>query len=142
MSSLRRFALVYGIVFLLVGIAGFIPGITQPHSHPDVHVTAFLGAVLGLFPVNVLHNAVHLLFGAWGLGASRSDTGARAYARVVAVVYLVFAVMGIFSEMHLNTAFGLVPLYSHDVWLHILLAAGGLYFGFMRPMERERMRRA
>ena len=64
MTGTRRFALIFGIVFLLAGVAGFIPGVTQPHTHPDVMVTAGLGLVLGLFPVNVLHNLAHLLFGA------------------------------------------------------------------------------
>lgn len=142
MSALRSFALVFGIVFLLVGAAGFIPGLTQPHTHPDVMVTAGMGLVLGLFPVNVLHNIVHLLFGAWGLLASRSDLSARTYARVVAIAYAVLTVMGLITAMRLHTAFGLVPLYGHDIWLHALLAAVGAYFGFMRPMEQPRMRRA
>ena len=57
MAAVRRFALIFGIVFLVVGIAGFIPEITTPHEHPDVQVTSFLGLVLGLFPVNVLRSA-------------------------------------------------------------------------------------
>lgn len=43
--------------------------------------------------------------------------------------------------MNLNTAFGFVPLYGHDIWLHVLLAAGGLYFGFMHRVEQPRMAR-
>ena len=142
MSALRSFALVFGIVFLLVGAAGFIPGLTQPHTHPDMRITAGLGLVLGLFPVNVLHNAAHLLFGVWGLFASRSDLSARTYGRVVAIAYAVLAVMGLFSAMRLYTAFGFVPLYGHDIWLHVLLAAGGVYFGFMHRVEQPRMTRA
>jgi hypothetical protein len=142
MTALRRFALVFGIVFLLVGIAGFIPGVTQPHTHPDVMVTAGLGLVLGLFPVNVLHNVAHLLFGVWGLAASRSDGGARAYGKGVAIIYALLTVMGLVTAANLHTAFGFVPLYGHDIWLHALLAAVGAYFGFMRPVEQERMRRA
>lgn len=142
MSTLRRFALVFGIVFLLVGIAGFIPGVTQPHSHPDVTLTAGLGVLLGLFPVNVLHNAAHLLFGVWGLAASRSDAASRGYGKVVAIAYGLLTIMGLISAMRLHTAFGLVPLYGHDIWLHALLTAGGVYFGFIHRMDSDRMRRA
>lgn len=142
MSTLRRFALVYGIVFLLVGVAGFIPGVTQPHSHPDVMVTAGLGLLMGLFPVNVLHNAAHLLFGAWGLLASRSDNASRGYGKVVAIAYGLLTVMGLITAMRLHTAFGFVPLYGHDIWLHAILTAGAAYFGFFRPMEHDRLRRA
>jgi len=132
MSAFRRFSLIFGIVFLLVGIAGFIPGITTPHQHPDVMVTAGLGLVLGLFPVNVLHNAAHLLFGVWGLVASRTDSASRTYGQVVAIAYAVLTVMGLITAMNLHTAFGFVPLYGHDIWLHAALAIVGFYFGFVR----------
>jgi hypothetical protein len=136
MSTLRRFALVFGIIFLLVGIAGFVPGITMQHTHPDVMVTAGLGLVLGLFPVNVLHNLAHLLFGGWGLYASTSDRAASIYGKSVAIAYALLTVMGLISEMNLHTAFGFVPLYGHDIWLHAGLAAVAGYFGFMHERER------
>ena len=135
MTSTRRFALLFGIVFVLVGVAGFIPGITTAHSHPDVMVTAGLGLVLGLFPVNVLHNLAHLLFGAYGLVAASSDASARTYGKVVAVSYGLLTVMGLVSAMNLHTAFGFVPLYGHDIWLHAGLTAVAAYFGFRRPQE-------
>lgn len=141
MTALRWFALIFGIVFLLVGVAGFVPGLMQPHSHPDVMVTQGLGLVLGLFPVNILHNAAHLLFGVWGLLASRSDGAARAYGKVVAIAYALLAVMGLVTAMRLHTFFGFVPLYGHDIWLHAVLAAVAAYFGFMRPVEQPLMRR-
>jgi hypothetical protein len=87
------------------------------------------GRELGLFPVNLLHTAVHLLFGVWGLLASRSYDAAKSYARITAIIYTVFVVMGLIPG--LDTTFGLVPLFSHDVWLHVILAAGAAYFGFM-----------
>ena len=131
----RRFALIYGIVFLLVGLAGFVPGATMPHTHPDVRVTSGLGLVMGLFPVNVLHNLTHLLFGAWGLWASRFHTGSVLYARAVAIVYALLTVMGMVSAGNVHTTFGLVPLYGHDIWLHAALALVAAYFGFVRREE-------
>ncbi|HWP17915.1 MAG TPA: DUF4383 domain-containing protein [Burkholderiaceae bacterium] len=131
----RTFALVFGIVFLLVGIAGFIPGITTEHTHPDVTVTAGLGLVFGLFPVNVLHNLAHLVYGVWGLVASRSPVGARTYAWGVFIGYALLTLMGLIPAMRLHTTFGLVPLYGHDIWLHALLAAVAAYFVFARNRE-------
>lgn len=128
--SVRTFALIYGIVFLAVGAAGFIPGLTEPHTHPDVTMEAGLGLLLGLFPVNILHNVAHLLFGVWGLWASRSVDGARTYGKGTAIIYGLFTVMGLIAAAKLWTTFGLVPLYGNDVWLHALLAAGAAYFGF------------
>ena len=86
--TVRTFARLFGIVFLIVGVAGFIPGLTDmTHDHPDVTMDAGLGLELGLFPVNVLHNVVHLAFGAWGLAASRSAGASRGYGKAVAVIY-------------------------------------------------------
>lgn len=126
----RTFARLYGIVFLIVGIAGFIPGITPPHQHPGLMITAASGNELGLFPVNVLHNLVHIAFGIWGIVAASGFVAARFYFRAVAVVYALLTVMGLIPAT--NTAFGLVPIYGHDVWLHALLALVAAYFGFSR----------
>lgn len=130
--STRTFALVWGIVFLLVAASGLIPGLWQPAPahYPDLLVEARYGDALGLFPVNILHDLVHLVFGIWGVAAYRSLGAARTYAKAVAIIYGVFAVMGLVPG--LNTTFGLVPLFGHDIWLHILLAAPAAYFGFMR----------
>jgi hypothetical protein len=125
----QTFARIYGIVFLIVGIGGFIPGITRPHDHPDLTVEAGAGLELGLFPVNVLHNIVHLLFGVWGLIASRSFSASRTYAQVVAIAYALLTILGLIPAT--NTVFGLVPIYGHDIWLHALLAAVAAYFGFV-----------
>ena len=126
--STRTFALIFGIVFLAVGILGFVPGMVQPlHAvHPDV--TGNAGQLLGLFPINELHNAVHILFGLWGLAASRSTGGSVAYARGVAIVYAVLTVAGLVPS--LNTLFGLVPLFGNNVWLHAALALVAAYFGW------------
>lgn len=140
MSSLRKFALVFGIVFLLIGIAGFIPGLLAPHSHPNLAVTSFQGLLLGLFPVNVLHNLVHALFGVWGLAASSSDRAARTYGQSVAVLYALLTVLGFIGTWNLHTMFGLVPLYGNDIWLHAGLALVAAYFGFRSQHELRRQR--
>jgi hypothetical protein len=135
--STRYFAMIYGIVFLVIGIAGFIPGLkTPPEVMVDLTVDTGFGRLLGIFPVNVLHNIVHVLFGIWGVAAYRSFSGARLYARAVTVVYAVLAILGFFPVV--NTLFGLVPLYGNDIWLHAALAVIAAYFGFFAPAPAER----
>lgn len=129
----RTFALVLGIIFLVVGVAGFIPGLVTPATE-DIAFDAMHGRLFGLFPVNALHNLFHIAFGIWGVVAYRSFTGARTYAKVTAIVYAVLVVMGFIPV--LRTTFGLIPLYGHDIWLHILIAAAAAYFGF-RSADRE-----
>lgn len=135
--NIRTFALIYGLVFLAVGIAGFIPGLLSPHDSVEHALTIERGAgnLFGLFPVNVLHNLVHVAFGVWGLGASRGTSLAIVYARAVAVTFAVLMVMGLIPGF--DTVFGLVPLHGNDVWLHALLAVGAAYFGFIWHDEPE-----
>lgn len=136
--STRYFALVYGIVFLVVGIAGFFSGLkTTPMASPDLTINMGFGLLFGLFPVNILHNIVHLLFGVWGLAAYRSFGAARLYAQVVVIAYVILGIFGFIPG--LNTLFGMAPLYGNDIWLHLLLAAIAAYFAFFvsRPAERH-----
>lgn len=134
----RYFALVWGIIFLLVAASGVVPGLREsaPAHYPPVAVDTWYGAALGLFAVNILHDLVHLIFGVWGVAAYRSLDASRSYAKVVAIVYVVFAVMGLIPG--LDTTFGLVPLFGNDVWLHLLLAAPAAYFGFVHREEERR----
>lgn len=133
---IRYFALIYGIVFLVIGIAGFVPGFLTPldAGDPEVGINGSTGRLFGLFPVNSLHNLVHIAFGIWGLVAYRTLTASITYAKAVAIVYAIFVVMGLIPV--LQTTFGLVPLFGHDVWLHLLLAAVAAYFGFVAPRSR------
>ena len=85
--STRTFAMLFGIVFLAVGVLGFIPGLVQPLHEGQPMAMGHNGLLLGLFPVNEVHNAVHILFGLWGLAASRSLSGSVVYARGVAIIY-------------------------------------------------------
>ena len=133
--NIRTFAKLFGVAFLLIGISGFIPGMTTPHLHPgmdDVVVKQGLGAAMGLFPVNVLHNLFHISFGIWGLVASRSSGASNIYAKGVALIYAALAIFGLIPAAKLWTTFGLIPLYGNDVWLHIVLAGIAAYFGFAR----------
>ena len=134
--STQSFARIFGILFLVIGAAGFVPGLTTAHYHPDVTLDAGLGLELGLFPVNYAHNGVHLLFGVWGLLAGRSLRAAALYGKVVGVSYGLLAIFGLIPAAKLWTVFGLVPIYGHDVWLHALIAAVATYYGFA-PHERE-----
>ncbi len=136
--TLRNFALVYGVVFLGIGVLGFIPGLLQPPpaGAPTLAIETLYGYLLALFPVNVLHDLTHVAFGVWGLAAYRGMLAALTYARGVAIIYAVLAVMGLIPV--LNTTFGLIPLFGHDVWLHALLAVGAAYFGWMAPAASAR----
>ena len=129
--TIRTFALVAGIVYLVAGVLGFIPPLLSPPpaNAPTVGITAFHGYLLGLFPVNFMHDLVHLAIGAWGIAASRRTGTARAYAKGLAILFGILAIMGVLPG--LNTVFGLAPIYGHDVWLHAVTALIAAYFGWV-----------
>jgi len=125
-SLAQRFAQVFGIIYLVVGVLGFIP--VAPFlvgALPNV-IGPFNGLLLGLFPVNWLHNLAHIAIGAAGLASYRSPVGARTYALTIGVLYLVLFLVGLV----LPNFFGLLPLGGWDLILHLVTAliAFGAYF--------------
>ena len=125
--ALGTVARVFGIIYLVVGVLGFVPALAQASGDPHVVIgtTAYL---LGLFPVNILHNAVHVVIGLAGLAMGASTRGALAYLRALAVIYALLAVLGLIPLT--NTLFGLVPIGGNDIWLHAVTAILAAYFGW------------
>src|SRR5262245_29184960 len=132
------FALILGIAYLGAGVLGLIPAalLPPPADAPPTSLGVLYGYLLGLFPVNILHSAVHLAIGVWGLLAARSAMSAKVYGRSLAILYGVLAVMGLIPGM--NTLFGMLPLHGHDVWLHAGTAAIAAYFGWCSEVRMER----
>ena len=134
----RYFALAVGIIYLLVGLLGFIPGLLSDRDAPaDLAVDTLYGRLIGLFPVNVLHSIVHLAIGVLGILAYRSFDASRTFARGLAIFYGLLAVMGLIEPANINLTFGLIPLHSHDIWLHAVTAAVAAYFGWGAPPATE-----
>lgn len=116
MSFMQRIAAIFGVIFLVVGALGFTAtGAVMPGMHETMEGAPRL---LGLFPVNVTHNLVHLAFGVWGLLAARSPRGATMYALVSGVIYAALAGVGAFWP----TMAGIVPIGGYDVGLHLVIA--------------------
>ena len=134
----RRFAQIMGGFFLLVGILGFIPGFSSmPHSDAasDLTMKAWYGLLFGLFPVNGIHNWVHIGVGLAGLYSFRSVSMARHFARGLTWFYAVLAVMGVIPSF--TMAFGIIPLHGWNVWLHGGTALLASYFGYGRRTRAE-----
>ncbi|KQS06116.1 hypothetical protein ASG04_16255 [Curtobacterium sp. Leaf183] len=128
----QKGALVFGVVFLIVGIAGFVPGLTMDMGTMSAAGNGSMAHLLGLFQVSVLHNIVHLLFGIVGLLAARTATGARLYLLVGGIVYAVLFVYGLFTA-NMASAANFVPLNSADNVLHAVLAVAMIVLGLVLP---------
>lgn len=136
------FALIIGIAYLGAGVLGLIPAalMPPPPDAPPTTFTVLYGYLLGIFPVNVLHTAVHLAIGFWGLMVWRRLQDAKVFLRTLAILYGALAVMGLVPG--LNNVFGFIPLHSHDVWLHAGTAALAAYFGWRSEVQMERRQNA
>ncbi len=130
-STVQTVARIVGIVFLLVGILGFIPGITTNYETLMIAGHESEALLLGLFQVSILHNIVHFLYGVAGVLLARTFDGARNYLIWGGVVYLVLWLFGLFIPH--DQPINFVPLNGADNWLHLFLGIGmialGLIFG-------------
>jgi hypothetical protein len=120
----KTMAVLFGVVFLIVGILGFVPAVTKDQM------------LLGIFHVNAAHNAVHLLSGVVALLCGMSGAGAsRVYFRIFGLVYAAVAVMGFLNPGD-TMLLGLISNNMADTWLHVGIAAVSLLLGFM-PASAE-----
>ncbi len=131
-TPVQQAARLVGIVFLLVGIAGFIPGITTNlYDGLDFAGDGSEAELLGLFQVSVLHNIVHALFGV-GIFMAATPDGARMFLIGSGAIYVVLFLLGIIG------AGDWVPINDADNWLHLGLAVGLLGLGFGLTRDRDR----
>ncbi len=119
-TTLQRAAQAMGIVFLLVGILGFIPGITSNYDTMQFAGHESNAQLLGIFQVSILHNIVHLLFGIAGLAMAKTVSGARNYLLYGGIIYAVLWIYGLVIGQDSTANF--VPVDTADNWLHFFLA--------------------
>ena len=121
----KTMAVLFGIVFLVVGALGFVPSVTKDDM------------LLGIFHVNMAHNVVHLLSGVVALFCGISGVGAsKNYFRIFGVVYAAVAVLGFMNPGEHTMLLGLISNNTADTWLHVGIAAVSLILGFM-PTSSE-----
>ncbi|HVM24386.1 MAG TPA: DUF4383 domain-containing protein [Candidatus Limnocylindrales bacterium] len=134
MSLVRIVVLVFGAVYVLVGLMGFLgdPFVTgSDHGN----MPSAEGDLLGIFPINALHNVVHLVIGAALLYGATAHDRAVLVARIVGGVYLVVGLLGFVAP----DTFGLMPIGGPDIALHLATAAILLGVTFIdRPADARR----
>jgi hypothetical protein len=129
-TLVQNVARLVGIVFLLVGIAGFIPGVTT-NLYDGLEFAGDDGTaeLVGLFQVSVLHNIVHGLFGLAGLALAATASGARTFLIGGGAIYLVLFLVGIVGGGDW------IPANDADNWLHLLIGAGMIGLGVVTTRE-------
>ncbi|MDN4610787.1 DUF4383 domain-containing protein [Arthrobacter burdickii] len=139
-TNVQKAALAVGAVFLLVGLLGFVPGITSQYDQLSFAGHESGAMLLGLFQISVLHNIVHLLFGAAGIAMSRTISGARSYLLYGGIIYLVLWIYGLVIDQNSDGNF--VPLNGADNWLHFLLGVGMVALALLLTRNRDHNRKA
>ena len=137
--SLHNTAMVLGAVFLLVGVLGFIPGITTNYGAMSFAGHDSGAMLLGVFQVSVLHNIVHLLFGVAGIAMARTDRMARNFLLGGGIVYIVLWIYGLVIDM--NGGANFVPFNTADNWLHLILGVAMVGLGLWLGRDAMEMRR-
>lgn len=111
----------FGIIFILLGVLGFIPGVTSAD-----------GMLLGTFQVDTLHNVIHLLSGIIALLCAGSMKGAKAYFKIFGVVYALVTVLGFMGG---TSILGLIAVNGASNVLHLIIAVIALALGFGGPKK-------
>ena len=131
-TPVQNVARLVGAVFLLVGIAGFIPGLTT-NLYDGLEFAGNDGnaELLGLFQVSILHNIVHGLFGFAGLALAATPGGARSFLVGGGAIYIVLWLLGILGGADW------IPSNRADDWLHLVLGVGMIGIGVALTRENR-----
>ena len=122
-TPVQTLALLVGVVFLAVGVLGFVPGVTTHYGDLSFAGHGGDARLLGLFSVSILHNLVHLAFGVAGVALARTAETARTYLAGGGAVYLVVWLVGVIGVG------GWIPVNTADNWLHLVLGVGMVVLG-------------
>ncbi len=120
MSMVQKITVGFGIVYVLIGILGFVPGITFATSTPGQ------GLILGIFAVNLIHNIAHLLLGAILIVGGMSATNVGIVNKVMAIIFAVLVVGSFIAPIVEGVAIN-----PPDTLLHLVSAALTAYLGFV-----------
>jgi Domain of unknown function (DUF4383) len=134
-TAIQKAAQAVGAVFVLVGVLGFIPGITANYSSLGVAGSGSEALLLGVFQVSILHNIVHLLFGVAGLLLAKTAGQARNYLVVGGAIYIVLWLYGLLIDH--DSAANFVPVNTADNWLHLVLGLGMIALGLALSSSRR-----
>ena len=114
--NVQKLAKLFGIVFVLIGVLGFVPVVTLDTL------------LLGIFEVDALHNIIHLATGLVAFWAASTVANARLFFKVFGVVYALVTILGFMMG---GDILGLFMVNMADNVLHLVIALVALYAGFM-----------
>jgi Domain of unknown function (DUF4383) len=139
LMAVQGAAVIVAAAFLVVGVLGFIPGVTTHLDHLELAGHHSGAMLFGVFAVSGLHNIVHVGFGVVGLAMARTYVLARAYFLIGGLAYLGLWVYGLVID-HRSPA-NFVPLNNADNWLHFGLGFGMVVLGLTLAGQHDPTKR-
>lgn len=133
-ANIQKAALAVGAVFLIVGILGFIPGITTNYDQLTIAGYDSQAMLMGVFQVSILHNTVHLIFGIFGIALARTPNASKHFLLWGGAIYLALWLYGLITDH--DTAANFVPVNNADNWLHLVLGAGMIALALLLARAR------
>ncbi|ATQ28887.1 DUF4383 domain-containing protein [Rhodococcus ruber] len=118
-TRVQGYAFAVGIVFLLIGALGFVPGLTSGYDSMTLAGQESHAHLLGLFRVSIAHNLLHLAYGAVGILAARKVRASRIYLIAGGAGYLALSAFGMVVGH--DSRVNVVPVNAADNWLHLAL---------------------
>ena len=129
----RTFAALCGVLYIGLGIAGFVPALWErPASGPSLQIKVFYASLFGIFLVNIILSMAHLTIGLWAAMSANNKYSSLIFARGGTIVFLLMGIAGLIPISEVQTLWGTVPLHGNNVWLHLATAAVGAFFS-VRP---------
>lgn len=116
---LRGFALVFAIVFITIGIAGFVPSLTHG------------GLLFNLFEVGLAHNIFYILIGLIALSASASAVYAKRYFKFFGIIFGFIAILG----FALNGNLRFLQINLADSFFYLIVAIIAIYLGYTSKLS-------
>lgn len=131
-SVVRIAAGLVGTVFLVLGVLGFIPGITTAYDQFSVAGPGPTAELFDVFAVSVVHNIIHLVLGVAGIasGLVPAPAAAQSYLVVGGGIVLVLAVYGA-AAVTVAPYANIVPFNGADNWLHLGMGLGMAALGVL-----------
>ncbi len=134
-TNIQKAAMLVGVVFLLVTVLGFIPGVTSDYDM----LTEFGGVgalLLGVIGLNILENIVHLLYAIGGFAAASSWAASRTYFLAGGAVYLVVWIYGLIIDE--ESSANILGVNDAANWLHFVLGVAMIGIGLALARSGER----
>jgi hypothetical protein len=135
-STAESLAGLASLAFVVIGVAGFVPGVVQHYGELHWWRTGSDAELFGLFQTSILLNLLHLGFGVLGLAAGRTEAGARAYLGAGGVACFALGIYGLLID-RLGES-NVFPLDRAGVWLHVGLGVVLVYLGLATRLAGAR----